>query len=107
VREACPDVHSPASWLSGRAYTNGGREKVVKIVSSLNCDRARDRKEEIVTRAKTEYMCRYKEVEKKNTNILREVSAQMHRVQPGMEKKTGGIGRKVAILTLDAEKHFV
>jgi hypothetical protein len=48
VREACADVHSPASWLSGRAYANGGREKVVKIVSSLNCDRARDRKEEIM-----------------------------------------------------------
>jgi hypothetical protein len=37
VREACSEVHFLASWLSGRAYIYEGREKVVKIVSSLDC----------------------------------------------------------------------
>jgi hypothetical protein len=36
VREACSEVHSLASWLSGRAYR--GREKVEIRIITLNYD---------------------------------------------------------------------
>jgi hypothetical protein len=46
LKQACSEVHSLASWLSGRTYTYeaGGWETVVKRISFLGCDR----KEEIV-----------------------------------------------------------
>jgi hypothetical protein len=39
--ETCSELHSFASWPSGRAYTYEGRENVVKKkeLSRLDCDR--------------------------------------------------------------------